>query len=145
MPELSLPTANSRTIVGLMGVAVVFSVISAEINPKKGTSAFSEPFVIIAGGTIAAALLSLIAEAGDTGRRFGVGLASLACVTAVLVNGKPVWTTVENLVGGKNTGSTGSTTPTTPTQPSAAPGATSTVGGTVPSYEAPTQTRRPLL
>src|ERR1700677_1770589 len=54
--SISTPTGNSRTIAGLMGMAIIFSVIGAEINPKAAVAgkAFSEPFLIIGGGTIAA-------------------------------------------------------------------------------------------
>jgi hypothetical protein len=103
--SVTMPTGNARTIVGLLAVAMVFSIISAEIgadnstSKSKAQSAFSEPFLIIAGGTIAAAILSLIADTGETGRQFGIGLAGLATVTAVLVNGGPVWTALQKLLG----------------------------------------------
>jgi hypothetical protein len=94
--SLSAPTGNARTVVGLMGMAVVFSVIGAEINAANGTksaagAAFSEPFIIIGGGTIAAVLLTLLSDAGESAQQFAVGLAGLACITALLVNGAPVW------------------------------------------------------
>jgi hypothetical protein len=95
-------------------MAIIFSVIGAEINPKASVAgkAFSEPFLIIGGGTIAAVILSLIADAGNTGRQFAVGIAGLACVTSVLVNGAPVWKAINGFIGGTPTGSTGATKPT---------------------------------
>lgn len=116
-----MPTGNARTVVGFMAVAMIFSIVSAEIgadssnNKSKAESALSEPFLIIAGGTTAAAILSLIADTGNIGRQFGIGLAALAMVTAVLVNGKPVWKAIENLQGSKDTSGTGATKPTAPT------------------------------
>lgn len=119
---LSAPTGNARTVAGLMGVAMIFSVIGAEVkalNPPKGgvqlPKAFSEPFVILAGGTIATVFLVLISDLGDTGRQFAVGLAGLAAVTAVLVNGAPVWTAILNLTSSKPTAPTAVTATTSPT------------------------------
>jgi hypothetical protein len=120
--SISMPTGNARTVAGLMAIAIVFSVISAEIkvvSGAKGTTvngAFSEPFLIIAGGTIATVILTLISDVGNSGRQFAVGLAGLACVTAVLVNGGPVWKAVNGLLGSKNTAPTGTTAPTTATK-----------------------------
>jgi hypothetical protein len=133
--SLSAPTGNARTVVGLMGMAVVFSVIGAEINAANGTksaagAAFSEPFIIIGGGTIAAVLLTLLSDAGESAQQFAVGLAGLACITALLVNGAPVWRAIDSFLGAKPTGSTGSTAPTTGTTPSGATAPSGTTGQT---------------
>jgi hypothetical protein len=136
--SISTPTGNSRTVAGLMGMAIIFSVIGAEINPKAADAgkAFSEPFVIIGGGTIAAVILSLLADTGNTGRQFAVGLAGLACVTAVLVNGGPVWKAIDSFLGAKAPGSTSTTKPTSgavtnpPTAASGNTGSTAKTGST---------------
>jgi hypothetical protein len=118
---ISAPTGNARSVVGLMGVAMIFSVIGAEVkalNPKTGGSkvgqAFSEPFVIIGGGTIATTFLVLIAGAGETGRNFAVGLSALAAIAAVLVNGGPVWTAIDNFLQAKPTTPSWATAPSSP-------------------------------
>jgi hypothetical protein len=106
--SITIPNA-SRKVVGLMALAVIFSVIGQELKAKEGgakpVGGLSGPAKTILGGTIATALLSFLAEAGSTGQQLGVGLASVACVTAVFVNGAPVWKGISNLFGG---------TPTTP-------------------------------
>ena len=122
----TLPTGNARTVAGFMAIAIVFTVIGIEIKGEAKTSnpTFSQPFVVIAGGTFATGILALIAEAGDTGRQFAIGLAGLALVTAVLVNGGPVWKAAEKLVGGTNTGTTtpiATPTTATPTTATTAP------------------------
>lgn len=120
---VSMPTGNARTVVGFMGVAMIFSVIGAEIraaNPATSSGvnvgkAFSEPYLIIGGGTIATTFLVLIATAGDTGRRFAIGLSALTMVTAVLVNGGPVWKAINGFIGSEPTTPTDTTKATAPT------------------------------
>lgn len=131
--SISAPTGNARTVAGLMGMAMIFSVIGAEIraaNPTTGGvqvgKAFSEPFVIIGGGTIATVMLTLISDAGETGRKFAVGLAGLAAITALLVNGGPVWKAIDSFVGGKATVPTGATAATKPTTGGPVTGVTGT-------------------
>ena len=111
--------AGSRTIVGLMGTAVVFSLVGNEISKngsKKPTAVgiLSESSTIIFGGAAAAAVLSLIAKIGEPGRVFAVGLATIAAVGSVIVYGGPVWHALGGVVGSKP--STGSN-PTKPTNP----------------------------
>lgn len=115
---ISAPTGNARSVAGLMAIAMAFSVVGAELKgdeSKTGSSALSEPFIIIAGGTFATVILTLISDAGETGRQFAVGIAALAVVTATLVNGGPVWKAALAILGSKATTPTTSTTATTPT------------------------------
>jgi hypothetical protein len=140
---ISAPTGNARTVAGLMGLAMLFSVIGAEIKalePAKGgvelPAAFSEPFIIIAGGTVATVALVVIADLGQGGRKFAVAFAGLAMVTAVLVNGGPVWSAILNLTGGKATGETGSTTPTGSSSPTGRTSTTPATTATRPSNAA---------
>jgi hypothetical protein len=127
-------TNASRRIVTLMGFAVIFSVIGAEIkaaNPAKNSpqpsgsssasSFLSAPAKIILGGTIAAALLSFLAEAGQAGEEYAVGLAAVAAGTAMLVNGAPVWQALNTVFNSKPTGSTGTTGTTSPTPTASSP------------------------
>lgn len=120
-------TNASRRIVTLMGFAVIFSVIGAEIKavgkanqpPTASTSGaagvLSAPAKVILGGTIAAALLSFLAEAGGSAEDYAVGLAAVAAGTAMLVNGGPVWTALNNTFGSTPTGSTPTSATTKPT------------------------------
>lgn len=116
--------AASRKVVGLMALAVIFTVAGEEIKTLSGqkppTTGLSSPAKTILGGTIATALLSFASEAGPTGQQFAVGIATIAVVTSLFVNGGPVWRALGNLFGAKPTTPLGSTTPagqpTTPTK-----------------------------
>lgn len=107
---------GDKQILGLMGFGMIFSLVGAEISKAKAPSgstaskgALSEPVVIILGGTIATALLMFIADLGPNGALIGKGLAGVSCATGVLVNGKPVWDGINNLLGkpGGNTSAVG--------------------------------------
>lgn len=114
------PTGSTKTIVAMMAFATVFSVVGAEIRAAKSTQAvptrlghaLSDPFIIILGGTTGAALLTLLALAGDTGRTFATGLAGLTLVTALFVNGGPVWDALRHVTGSQPTAPLGRTTAT---------------------------------
>jgi hypothetical protein len=154
------PNNSARTVVGLIGFAVLFSLVGNEIQiaqasaPGPGQSGYGvvapgvtvtpegQPVggkfangldkgaVIIIGGFVAAALLTALSGAGDAGRRFSVGLATVTAVTSALVYGGPVWQALGNVVGGKATTPTGATGATTPTSGTAtAVALTSVVGG----------------
>lgn len=119
-----------------MAVAVLFSVIGAEIRNVQATSTpgtqttglakpkapaspnvpglFYEPPLIFLAGTVATAGLVLLTDTGSVGETLGVGLAGLSMVTALLVNGGPVWRAIGGAVGSKPTTPLGSTTGTTP-------------------------------
>ena len=111
---------SARTIAGFMGFAMIFSIVGAEIrsiHPAKGAkptgALFTEPVLIFLGGTVATAILVLIADTGDSARQVAVAFAGLSLLTAALVNGGPVWSALGSTFGAKSTGSTG-TTGTTP-------------------------------
>lgn len=135
-------TAGSRTIVGLMGMAVLFSLVGHEIKtanappitsvptpsgpegkvgggaitpaPSGGiVSAVSTGGRIVVGGTFATALLVALSHAGNPGREWAVGLSVLAVLTATLVYGGPVWSGASKLFGSKPTTGTATTTPGT--------------------------------
>ncbi len=121
-----------RKIVGLMAVAVTFTVIAQERKagsaprPMSTQEAASlDPFRTIIGGTIASAILVGISEMGEPGARLGMGLAVVAVVVATLVNGKPVW----DLISGITSGSS----PTTPTAPVSSAKATAPTPTTIPT------------
>jgi hypothetical protein len=127
--SLSTPKAGNKTIFGFMAFAVIFSVVGAEIKrvEKAQASALTEPVTIFLGGTVAAAILTLLSDTGDTGREVAVGIAGLALVTAALVNGKPVWDALNHLLGSTPTTPSGQTTAgqgTTPTAPTVQAGVT---------------------
>lgn len=120
-------SADTRTIVGLIGFSVLFAIAGQQLAAVKGPqllSASPSPNKLattggktIIGGFAAATILSLLAHAGTPGREFAVGLAVITCVTSVLVYGSPVWEEVAALVGHptKPATPTGNTTPTNPT------------------------------
>jgi hypothetical protein len=116
------PTSNARTVAGLMGFVVLFALIGNEVQiaqgnkPQKLSSGLDKGATIMIGGTIATGLLIATSGAGDAGRKFSVGLATVAAVTAALVYGAPVWQAISGIVGGKATTPTGSTGASTPTQ-----------------------------
>lgn len=94
-----------RKILGALAVVAVFGIIGEYSTPGKTTN----PAKIIFAGTIAAAILTEIAELGEIGERFALGLAALAATTSVLVYGGPVWNKLNGYLG------TGvKTVPTTP-------------------------------
>lgn len=143
-------TAPGRKVFGFMAAAVLFSIIGAEIrnvqatasttalhNPPSGGKGGStpgllyDPPLIFLAGTAATAMLVLLTETGSTGETLGVGLAGLSMVTAVLVNGGPVWRALSNAVGSKPTTPIHPTTGTTPsTSTTAAVGAIAPVVAT---------------
>jgi hypothetical protein len=117
-------TNNARTVAGLMGIAVLFSLIGNEVkasanpNSVQGKSpdiGVTTSARIIIGGFIAAGILVGISGAGEAGRKFAVGLATVSAVTATLVYGGPVWNALSGIVGGTPTGSTGNTSPSSAT------------------------------
>lgn len=140
------PNNSARTVVGLIGFAVLFSLIGNEVQiaqsapPKPGQTGYGvvpiggtvtasgqavggkfangldKGAVILIGGFVAAALLTALSGAGDAGRRFSVGLATVTAVSSALVYGGPVWGALNNIVGGKPSTPTGATGATTPTQ-----------------------------
>lgn len=85
---ITLPGDATPKIVGYMSAAVIFTVVSYEIDPAGRK--FS-PAKSILGGTIATALLSLLAETGEIGATLGTGLAATAMASAMLIGGAPVW------------------------------------------------------
>jgi len=110
-----------RSIVGFMGIAVIFAVIGNEIQHPKPAgasktgnvagSAFTRDTTIILGGFTGAAVLSIVAKAGDAGQQFAVGLAAVTMVSSMIVYGAPVWKAVSRATGGAARAST----PTNPT------------------------------
>jgi hypothetical protein len=116
------PTSNARTVAGLMGFTVLFALLGNEVQiaqgnkPAKLTNGLDKGATIIIAGFIAAGILTATSGAGEAGRRFSVGLATVSAVTAALVYGGPVWTAVSTIVGGKPTTPTGGTTATTATK-----------------------------
>ena len=106
-----------RSIVGFMGIAVIFAVIGNEIeHPKPAGAAkaggnvagstFTRDTTIILGGFTGAAVLSIVAKAGDAGQQFAVGLAAVTMVSSMIFYGAPVWKAVAGATGGAGRAST---------------------------------------
>jgi hypothetical protein len=107
-----------RKIVAAMLVTGLFALVGEYANPQPQTK--PNPFRVILGGSVATAILVGMAELGDAGERFSVGLATIAVLSATLVYGGPVWKVLGTAVGGQGKGGqpttpTGNTTPTTGT------------------------------
>jgi hypothetical protein len=143
MPEQTSRTsadADSRLIFALMAWTGIFALVGHEIDENNSvvipnattsatTSATGTSLIsltssggvaggakIILGVFAGAALLSMLAHAGDAGRQWAIGLAVIAAVTSTLVKGKPVWDLISRLEGAGPGGTpTGKTTPTTQT------------------------------
>ncbi|MGB6500097.1 MAG: hypothetical protein WBG19_01655 [Thermoplasmata archaeon] len=103
----------TRTIVPLMAFTVIVTLVGHTLEPTKVSKL--DPHVgdaqILLGGTIATVLLTLLAQAGEVGERFGKGLAVVALLGSVGVYGTSV-------LGGLNR-ITGQTKPTTAVKPTA--------------------------
>lgn len=120
---MSMPGTATPKIVGYMAVAVMFTVVSYEID---GTGKKFSPAKSILGGTLAAGMLSVLAETGQVGATLGVGLAATAMASAVLINGKPVWDWVSKQFGAQPATPAATTTTlatTTTTNPATTPAA----------------------
>lgn len=119
------PTNSARTVAGLMGFTVLFSLIGNEVNVAQGNASnklsngLDKGATIIIGGFVAAALLTALTGAGEAGRKFAVGLAGVTLATSALVYGGPVWRAIAAIVSdaGASTNPTGGTKPTGNTAP----------------------------
>ena len=141
------PTAGSRTIFGLMAFAVLFSLVGNEIKsfqsvPTASKNPVSTGVRIIIGGFAGSMVLILVSKAGEPGRKFAVGTASVVTVAAVFVYGGPVWKALAGVFGSQPTKPTGATTggtsPTTGTG-----GSLATTGTTAGVSTNPTQGSNP--
>ena len=87
---------DQRKIVGFMGIAVVFALIG-DLEKSKTTSVPSSDYVtVIVGGTLAAGLLAILAEAGEGGAKFAVGLSGVAMIASILFNGASVFSSISH-------------------------------------------------
>lgn len=113
---------GSSQIVGMMAVTAVFGVVGAEVRQAKEPNApgavnhfIADPFLVVAGATVATAILVALNEfGGEPGHTLGVGLAGLSLLTMALVQGGPVWGLLGNLFGstGRKKATTSATTTT---------------------------------
>ena len=134
---------------GLMAFTVAFSLVGNEvrtlekIGPAAGVAAIAVPPVgaaivgagiittggrIIIGGFAATSFLVLLAEAGDTGRKTAVGIATIAALSSMLIFGAPVWQLMSKIFGSKPTTPLGTTTANAP--PTGNTGSTGNTGTT---------------
>jgi hypothetical protein len=113
-------SAAGQTIFALMFFTVVFAVVGEEMasagKTTKPVPAF-KPFTIIAGGTVAATLLTLLSHAGEGGERFATGLALISFFSGLLLYGVPVFDGLTHYFGYKPTTTSPTTSPTIPTIP----------------------------
>jgi hypothetical protein len=108
----------SRTIVPLMAFAVAVSLLGHTLEPAKSKA---DPQVgdaqILLGGTIATVILTLLAEAGPVGERFGKGLAVVTLVAAIGLYGTPVLSGLDRVTGQVTPSGKKAATPTKGTIP----------------------------
>jgi hypothetical protein len=115
MDTLTEQDQTTKTIIGLMIFAGLFSLIGNELSAgsksktSAGTGQITEGGKIIIGTVMATAFLTLIAHAGEAGYKFATGLAAVTAVTSMLVFGEPVWKTLGERIGTGPTAQTYST------------------------------------
>ena len=102
---------DDRTaIVGFMAGAGVFALVGETVKRKNGQGKPGEDVRIILGTAIGAILLSLLAEAGSGAASFAKGIAGIALVASVVINGLPVFTGINKVTGGLPAPATTTTT-----------------------------------
>jgi hypothetical protein len=115
---------DARLIFGLMLWTGAFALVGHELKTTSAASSVKTDTTtgpkIILGVFAATAILTMVSHAGDAGRQFAVGLATIAAVSSSLVFGAPVWKALSGVLatqgpGGVASTPTGSTTPTVPT------------------------------
>lgn len=109
----TVPSNSSRTIAGLVFFATAIALVSEEVRHPLIVPGAPPPSAvrIVLGGTVAGTSLVLLSHAGEPGRQFAVGLATVLLVSSALVYGAPFWKLVSSAVGSK---------PTAPTKPTSA-------------------------
>jgi hypothetical protein len=110
------------TVIALVGHSQEVAQKNSKLNPTVGDAQ------ILLGGTIAAVILTLLAEAGNVGAKFGKGLAVLALLSSIALYGGGVATGLNKITGQVTPQGAKAATPTKPTT-SAKP-TTSTKGTT---------------
>ncbi len=91
---------DDRTaIVGFMVGAGAFALVGETVKRKNGQGKAGEDVRIILGTAIGAILLSLLAEAGSGAASFAKGVAGIALVASVVINGLPVFTGINKVTG----------------------------------------------
>lgn len=94
---------DSRTILALMAFTGVFAVVG---NLEKKDNTAGSDVKIFLGVGLGAVLLTLLAEAGGGAATFAKGLAVVALLSSILVNGESVFNGVDKLTGAKTTPTT---------------------------------------
>ena len=99
-PKIVTKSAGATKILGMMALVGVLGVVGAEVrNANTKTQppadkigiALSSPFLVLAGVTLSSVILvSLASFGGEPGETLGVGLAGIALVGALLIEGQPI-------------------------------------------------------
>jgi len=110
------PGADSRLILAFMFFAGIEAIIAQEKKAAaKGQIYVATPARIILGGTVATVMLTLLAHAGEGGKKFAIGLAGVTFASSTLINGSAVFGSVNTLLGYKPTKASTPSSPSTPT------------------------------
>lgn len=115
------PTQGGRTVVGLMVVAVLFSLVGKTAQGGGAAKVALTDGQIIMGGGVATAILTLISHGGELGREIAVGMALVVLTSSALVYGGPVWKAISSLTGQSGALPATNQARTTPTTPTAIP------------------------
>ena len=112
------PGADSRLILAFMFFAGIEAIIAQEKKAAaKGQIYVATPARIILGGTVATVMLTLLAHAGEGGKKFAIGLAGVTFASSTLINGSSVFGSVNTLLGYKPTKASTPSKPSTPSTP----------------------------
>lgn len=111
--------SGPRTIVSLMGVAMVVALIGHTAEPTASPKAL-DPIVgdgqIIAGTAIATVILTLLSSAGEVGEKFATGVSLIVLLSAVGVYGSPLLKAIDTTTGQVTPKGAAAAAPTAPTK-----------------------------
>ena len=93
--------SSARTILYLMAFATGIALVGHTFEPRRSTKL--TPGVgdaqILLGGVAATVILTLLAQAGEVGQRFGKGVALIALLSSLGYYGGPVFDGLSRLTG----------------------------------------------
>jgi hypothetical protein len=97
------------TVIALVGHTHEVAQKNSKLNPTVGDAQ------VLLGGTIAAVILTLLAEAGDVGAKFAKGLALIALLSSIGLYGGGVATDINKITGQVTPQGAKTAAPTKPT------------------------------
>jgi len=111
--------SQSRKIVGMMFGAVAITLVGHEASGKTKVDGAR----VLLGGTIGTAILVLMTNFDEAAGEFAQGLATISLISAGLINGGPLFSSITKLTASTPSTPSAAATPSTPTAaPAAAKG-----------------------